>query len=355
MPHGRDPVTPTGTSVHRAALAHLYPGYFAFVMATGIVSTAAEIFRLEVFSLLLLAVATAGYCVLVVLYAARLILHPQAVLQDARTPGKTFGFFTFVAASNVLAVRYFSASDIHLSLLLGGVGTVAWLVLTYTIPVGLMLGRSDQRLGPSVNGSWLIWVVATQSVSTIGSVLAGGGGPQAALLAFLATSYWAIGAVLYLVLIAIIMARLLLSGTSAEELTPTYWISMGATAITVLAGARLLAAPLPGPLMAFQPVVLGVSFMLWAFGSFWIPALLLFGAWRYGHGGQPLSYEPALWSMVFPMGMYATATDLFGKAAGLPWLSPIALVASYVAYVAWGAVFLALLGSWLSRGLRIGG
>lgn len=342
----------TGALTHRDALQHLYPGYFAFVMATGIVSTAAQIFGLRAFSTLLLVLATLGYAVLLVLYVARLLSYTREVVQDARTPGKAFGFFTFVAASNVLAVRYFAAGDTRIAMFLGITGALAWLALTYTIPVGLMLGRSDQQLGPSVNGTWLIWVVATQSVSTISSVFAGAGGSSGALLAFVAAMLWAVGSILYLVLITIVTARLLLSSMSAEELTPPYWINMGATAITVLAGARLLAVPLPGHLVVLGPAIVGMSFMLWAFGSFWIPAVVLFGVWRYGRGGHKVTYEPALWSMVFPMGMYATATDLFGKAAGLPWLPPIAWAESWIAYAAWVVVFLGMARDLLWRRSR---
>jgi tellurite resistance protein TehA-like permease len=37
--------------------------------------------------------------------------------------------------------------------------------------------------------------------------------------------------------------------------------------------------------------------------------------WRNVWQQWPLSYECALWSMVFPLGMYSVATLTFGKAA----------------------------------------
>ncbi len=339
---------PAARASHRT-LRDLYPGYFAFVMATGIVSTAAALFTLQAFSDFLLLVGTVGYVLLIALYLARMALCPAEMLEDARAPGKAFGFFTFVAASNVLAVRYAAAGEMRIALALGVIGAFSWLWLTYSIPVGLMLGSSERRLGQSVNASWLIWVVATQSVSTVGSAFSAQGIGDGALLAFLAAMLWGIGALLYLILMAIITARLLLSPMTAAELTPPYWINMGATAITVLAGARLLAVPMPGELHVIAPVVVGISFMFWAFGSFWIPALVLFGVWRYGRGRSPVAYEPALWSLVFPLGMYTTATDFFGRIAGLPWLPPLAWGFSWVAYAAWVIVFLGLASELLAR------
>jgi len=53
-----------------------------------------------------------------------------------------------------------------------------------------------------------------------------------------------------------------------RTLTPPYWVPMGATAITVLAGARILSlsASLPA-VKATAGFVEGFSFALWAFGT----------------------------------------------------------------------------------------
>ncbi len=320
-------------------------------MATGIVSIAAQVFGLEAFSIFLLVAATTGYLVLIALHGLRLLTAADAVSEDARSPGKAFGFYTFVAASNVLAARYIAAGDIGLALALALAGGLSWLLITYTIPLALMLGGKDERLGSSVNGSWLMWVVATQSVSIAASLLAAAG-LDPALLRLSAAAFWAIGAMLYIVLITIITARMLLAGMTAAELTPAYWISMGATAISVLAGVHLLASPLPGGLEQMAPVIAGVSFMFWAYGSSWIPALVLLGIWRYRRGRHPAAYEPGLWSMVFPLGMYVTATDLFGRAEGLPWLVWLARDLSYAAYAAWAIIFVLMLWHLAPRRLK---
>jgi hypothetical protein len=78
---------------------------------------------------------------------------------------------------------------------------------------------------------------------------------------------------------------------SGQELTPAemgpaYWIAMGATATSVRA-AGILALRTAGsaPLLAgLRPFLLGLSVVLWAFGSWWIPLLVLFGYWRTSAG-----------------------------------------------------------------------
>ena len=119
---------------------------------------------------------------------------------------------------------------------------------------------------------------------------------------------------------------------------------MGATAITVLAGAGILSLPAALPVVrATAGFVEGFSFALWAFGTWWIPLLIVLGLWRHVRRHWPLAYEPALWSVVFPLGMYSVATLSFGKAAHLSFMEPLSRVVLWVAVAAWIAVAVAFL------------
>ena len=59
-------------------------------------------------------------------------------------------------------------------------------------------------------------------------------------------------------------------------------------------------------------VVEGLSLILWAFGTWTIPLLVVFGLWRHVRHRARLTYTPELWAIVFPLGMYTTATAEFG-------------------------------------------
>lgn len=80
-----------------ARIRDLHPGSFAFVMATGIVSTGEEDAGVHWLSFSLLVVAMAGYAVLCVLFAIRLLRFPSELWADTARPERAFGFFTFVA------------------------------------------------------------------------------------------------------------------------------------------------------------------------------------------------------------------------------------------------------------------
>ncbi len=81
-----------------------------------------------------------------------------------------------------------------------------------------------------------------------------------------------------------------------------------------------------------------MSVVLWSFGTWWIPLLVLFGLWRHVLRRFPLSYEPRLWSMVFPLGMYAVASVSLGRAAHLGFMVSVARVWVWVGFAAWVAV-----------------
>ncbi|WP_210716736.1 tellurite resistance/C4-dicarboxylate transporter family protein [Amycolatopsis acididurans] len=327
----------------------LNPGVFAFVMATGIVSTALHGDRLPVTSDVLLVAAIAGYAGLVVASGWRLLRWPRRMLADVVSP-RGFAFLTFVAASNVLATRLAMGGWRWPAIALLAAGVLGWLLLGYGVPLGLI---ADPRRHPTldqVNGTWFIWVVGTQSIAVAAATLAPAG--PATVLAATAVVCWAIGLVLYLLLAAIGLARLLVRPVAAAELVPPYWVFMGAAAITILAGARLLA--LPGTLLSHS-LLADVSLVLWSFCSWLIPLLVALGVWRHLVRRVSLRYETGLWSMVFPIGMYGVAGEQLGRATGIRWLAALGGGEAWVALAVWVVVFVAMLaagGRWLRAGKR---
>jgi tellurite resistance protein TehA-like permease len=211
---------------------------------------------------------------------------------------------------------------------------VSWIALNYGVPAQLVATRRCARLA-DVDGGWLLWVVATESVATLASQFGQDVPDDDGVLAAAAVCLWSAGAVLYVVLIVLVIARLLLAPVDRDDLTPPYWITMGATAITVLAGGHLLGSDPALPIVAAsRSAVDGISLLLWAFGTWWVPLLLVLGVWRYRRGPWP-RYDPQLWSAVFPLGMYATASRTFGDAAGIGFIATIGRAELWVALAAW--------------------
>jgi tellurite resistance protein TehA-like permease len=327
-----------------AAVRDLHPGYFAYVMATGIISTGMFLLGPSWLSVALLAATAAGLVVLAVALSARLVFYRSSVAADIQAPDRVFGFFTITAGLDVLGIRFGLAGHPLATAILAAVAAAVWLVLTYGVPASLMLTRADDSALGGVNGSWLLWIVATQSLSVAAAILVPAWPSQASLLAPVAVGLWCVGLLLYLMVVALILLRWLAVPMTPETLGPPYWILMGATAISVLAGARDFALPARISVVgATAGFVEGFTFALWAFGTWWIPLLVILGLWRHIRHRWPLTYEPTLWSVVFPLGMYSVATLVFGKAAHLAFMQPLAHVMLWVAVAAWALVAAAFL------------
>lgn len=337
----------------RAALHTLNPGYFALVMATGIVSIAMQ--NHQTLSVVLLWLTGIEYAVLSLLYAWRAMAFRAAVIADVHDPARAFGYFTFVAATDVFGTRL--AIDKHhlAALLLLAVGSLAWLVLGYLIPWTAVLRQTRRPVLQYANGTWFIWVVASQSIA----VLAAGLEPTVSVgrreLALLAVFSWSVGVFLYAAAAIFVAARLLVYDLRPADLTPPYWVSMGATAITVVAGARIAEMADAPTVDATRGLIAGASVIFWAFGSWLIPALIAAGVWRHLVHRIPLRYEAPLWSVVFPLGMYSVGGHYLGQADHLPLVKAIGANESWVALTAWTLTFAAMLAHLartLSRPMR---
>ena len=335
-------MTETTTVRTRQAVESLTPGYFALVMASGIISVGLKLERFMTLSWVLLAVCATAFVVLLSLTLWRFVFFRSAVNEDFMDPRRAFGFFTFVAGTNVLGVRL-GMEGLHwaTALLLVLAGSV-WLVLGYVVPWTAVLGRQERPVLVSANGTWFIWVVASQSVAiaaaTIEPVFAGGRRE----LAVLAVVSWSVGVFLYGATGVFVSLRLMLYPFGPEELTPPYWVSMGALAITVLAGARIVEMADAPMVHATRELIAGLAVVFWAFATWLIPVLVAAGWWRHLVRKVPLRYEATLWSMIFPLGMYAVAGIYLGQADDLPVVGLIGRVELWFALAAWAVVLVAM-------------
>ena len=171
-----------------AGLADLAPGYFALVIATGILSVAAADEGLPGVSVVWLWVAVVGYAVLVALNAARIARFKSSVAMDLANPSTSFEFFSFVAATCVLGTRLAVGRTVVPALGLWLVGLVGWVLTCSVIPL-MARARVDLRRSPE--GGLLLAAVATQSAALLGAQL--GREVSAPALLFVSLYLWVIG------------------------------------------------------------------------------------------------------------------------------------------------------------------
>ena len=327
-----------------SAAETLFPGYFALVMATAAVSVACQLLGYSTIASALLWLNWLFYFVLWMLTLVRLVRFPRRVIADLFDHQRAPGFFTLVAGTCVLATQIVLVAGRHdVGMVLWWLGLSLWFLVMYAFFTAVTVRARKPTLAAGINGAWLIAAVATQSIVVSRGAVDGLAAPSAPIQ-LLCVVMFMIGSMLYLAIIPLIFYRLTFVRLASRDFSPPYWINMGAVAITTLAGATLIMRvghwPVLTEIAAFLP---GFTMFFWAAATWWIPLLIALMVWRYVVGKELPRYEPALWGMVFPLGMYTTATFQLSRATGLSFLAVIPHLFIFVALAAWAIVFVGLL------------
>ena len=323
----------------------LTPANFGMVMASGIVSLAADQAGLRMLAIGLFALACVAYVVLWGFTAIRVARYPRSVFHDLIDHLRGPGFFTKVAATGILGsetLLLFGAVNGAMVLLFAA--TCLWLFFIYTIFTALTVKEEKPGLETGISGAWLLAVVATQSIAVLSALLASHvEQPWRLVLNFLALCSWLWGGMLYIWIMSLIFYRYTFFKFSPSDLSPPYWINMGAMAISTLAGSRLIGNSGDAWFLhSITPFLKGFTIFYWATGTSWIPMLLILGVWRHIYKRFPFRYDPLYWGAVFPVGMYAVSTHAMSDALELPFLDPLAFLFAYASFGAWGVTFVAL-------------
>jgi C4-dicarboxylate transporter/malic acid transport protein len=304
------------------AFASLGPNWFASVMGTGIVATAAATLPVQWPGLRGFATAiwvlAAGW--LLVLTAAEIVhwaRHRQAALAHARDPvmvqfygAPPMALLTVGAGALLLGPALIGA---HAALLIDAVlwplGTLAGLASSVAVPY-LMFTRL--RAAPDAAfGGWLMPVVPPMVSAATGALLIPhlpAGQPRLSLL-LACYAMFGISLIASVVVMTQLWQRLVRHSVGPAAMVPTLWIVLGPlgqsiTAASLLGAAARRALPFPYG-AAFQAfgVVYGVP--VWGFAVLWA-ALATAITVRAARAHLPFSLT--WWSFTFPLGTLVTGT-----------------------------------------------
>jgi tellurite resistance protein TehA-like permease len=252
--------------------------------------------------------------------------------------------FAFVAATNVLA-SLAPSTGIALALLI--TATAAWCALLPEA-IGAQRGPAGRRARHEARGSWLLAVVATESLAVTAAEV--GRRTASPGIVALAAGWWVLGLGLYALVLSILIARLPRHPLTEDDLAGDHWIVMGALAISALAGSRVYAALTARRLDHWLlPIAHAGALACWVAALCCLPLL---ASLECRHGASRTHYRAARWSTVFPLGMLAAASHALAATFAFEpgrWLFDLFVWIAAAAWVAASFGFVRLASQWARR------
>ena len=217
----------------------LYPGCFALVMATGIISNALFFEGHREWSDALFAVNLIAYPWLALITILRFLRFWQAMRSDLFNPRLVFSFFTIVAGTDVFGVGLHLRGFTATALLLWLFALLVWFILIYfSFAVQTFLNTAHGA--NVVHGGWLIAIVGTESLVILGTLIAPAVGDLGRTVFVLIHMLWGVGIGLYGIFIVLFAHRIFFLDVGPDDITPLLWVVMGAAAISTNAGSTLI-------------------------------------------------------------------------------------------------------------------
>jgi C4-dicarboxylate transporter/malic acid transport protein len=336
-------------------LGNLGPNWFASVMGTGIVATAAatlpvRVPGLHIFARVVWVLAALLLVVLSIAVAAHWLRHPTVARSHAHNPQMahfygaapmallTVGAGALLVGKDLIGQR----AAVDLDWVLWSGGTLGGLFTAMTIPY-LMFTQHNVEPDAAFGG-WLMPVVPPMVSAATGALLIPHLGPGSGRETMLYGCYAMFGLSLFasVIIITMVWSRLAHFGTSGTARVPTLWIVLGPVGQSITAAgllgtnAGLAVTPQLADGMGIFAILFGVP--MWGFAVLWI-ALATALTVRTARRGMPFALT--WWSLTFPVGTFVTGTTQLAVHTGLPAFR----VAAVIAYVG-------LLGTWVLVAVR---
>ena len=348
---------------------HITPNWFASVMGTGIVATAAatlpvHIPGLRVLATIVWAMAATALTLLTGAFTVHWMRHRAKAKAYASHPvmsqfygapamaALTVGAGTITVGSDVVG----ASAAVHIDVTLWTVGTMLGLITAVKIPYDMITSHSHESV--IALPAWLMPLVPPMVSASTGALLIPHVGPGQFGRTFFFACYAMFGLSLLVAMITITMiySRLVHAGLPATQSVPTVWITLGALGQSITAanllGARAGLVFADAPALVSGLHVFGVLYgsVMAGFAAFvfTLATALTVHALRRG-----LTFSLTWWSFTFPVGTCVTGAGALGVAANVVSIQWLAAALFVVLLFAWATVAThTLRGSWSGRLFR---
>ena len=334
---------------------HKHPAWFGAVMGTGatsvVLATQADVWEqswLMWLAVVMLLLATVLAIVLWPRYGRRLA-DRGSLMAEMADPGHGAMLATVPAGILVLAVSWARVGPefipmtaaVWIDIVLTVIGVLVALALGIAWAHAIAANTNDLA---AVNGGWLIPPVMNLIVPLTLVPIMLHYPEQAPWLMVVALAFFGIGAVLFLVMFTLIVARLALRPRQIAQMAPSLWIPLAPAGILGFSLLRLQQTGAAVGLPGFDSVTGGVviASMGIGLGLWWA---LFAGAEQIRlrrEGGVP--FHPGWWGYVFPIAAMTLSISGVGAAVDSSAIAVIGGLASLLLVLIWVTVALRTVG-----------
>lgn len=318
----------------KESIRTLSPFYFALPMSTGILAISTFTLNYTGIAEFFFFINHIELVALGALLSYRLIFFFEDFIKDLSSHKKGAGFLTMVVALCVFgSANVILRDNYNLAAALWVIALCVWMILIYSFLVFISVKKDKPLLEDGINGSWLLMIVSVQAISILGNLIAPYFGVDSAVTLFVTIGFYLLGMLFYLIIIAFIFYRIVFLPMKPADFVPSFWINMGAAAISTLAGA-ILVKSMNGVAIfhSFIPIIQVLTILFWMGGTWWIPAVGFLELWK--RRNIEVKYNPGYWSLVFPLGVYTFCTWQLAEVMDLSFLK---IIPEYFIYIAWAS------------------
>ncbi|MDI9893452.1 TDT family transporter [Rhodococcus sp. IEGM 1381] len=337
---------------HRRNFEHITPNWFAAVMGTGIVATAAatlpvQFLALHIFAVTVWVCAAAALVVIGGAFALHWIGHRDRAVEYARHPvmvqfygAPPMALLTVGAGAGLLGADVLGpTASTALFALLWITGTLAGLFTSVAVPYR-MITTSDHR-DVAALPAWLMPVVPPMVSASTGALLLPHVPEGQWRLALLCACYamFGLSLIVGMLTMTLIYGRLLHGGLPPVDAAPTVWITLG------LIGQSITAANLLGTdaSMVFTGSQASIAVGLHVFGIGYGLIMGGFGALMFALAAaltvyaarRNMGFSLTWWSFTFPLGTCVTGATALGNALDFGAVHALAVLLYVVLVAAW--------------------
>jgi len=300
---------------------HFSPAWFAAVMGTGgladvIYAWGGSLPWARGVGVAFAVVTYVLFLTLLVPWVWRWLGHADAARRDLDHPLLGNFYVTMPVAAMIVALDADLTSGTWLGpAALYVITLVGWLigvvgVAALAIYIGFTLMRQEGPAPNFVNFSWLLTPVAAIVIPLLGNPLTAmllmRHSPWAGTVHLVNLAFFGMGLMLFMLMAAFVIGRLLQHSMPGADAAPTFWISLGPIGVGTLGLMGLADASHALHLVTSVGALDVLAVALWGFGIWALGIATAVTLHHLRRGGIPFSLS--FWAFTFPLAAYALST-----------------------------------------------